>query len=75
MDHDEVIKQEKAARAAQGKDAGVGTSKPTPIALQSKAKPKPRTPSLARLMEAATMATPPDQPVGSAAAEEPLVHE
>ncbi|CAM6100872.1 unnamed protein product [Calypogeia fissa] len=76
MDHDQVIEQEKVNSAAQGKDTGVGTSKPTPVALQSKSKPKPRTPSPPRLMEVATMATPPEQPVGSAAAaEEPLVPE
>ncbi|CAM6091777.1 unnamed protein product [Calypogeia fissa] len=74
MDHDQVIEQEKADRAAQGKDTGVGTSKPTPIALQSKS--KPRTPSPSRLMEVTTMATPLEQPVGSVAAieeEEPAL--
>ncbi|CAM6108955.1 unnamed protein product [Calypogeia fissa] len=62
MDHDQVIAQEKANRAAQGKDMGVGTSKATPVALQSK--PKPRTSSPPRHMEVATLATPPEQPVG-----------
>ncbi|CAM6093246.1 unnamed protein product [Calypogeia fissa] len=74
MDHDQVIAKEKEARAVQGKDMGIGTSRATPVALQSK--PKPRTPIPSRHMEVATMATPPEQPMGSVAvAEEPPVHE
>ncbi|CAM6094799.1 unnamed protein product [Calypogeia fissa] len=56
MDHDQVIAKEKEARSAQGKNMGIGTSRATPIALQSK--PKPRTLSAPRHMEVATMAIP-----------------